>query len=83
MSESNIFSRVREAVSGELGIEPGSIESETRIKDLAGGVDSLQTLQVISRIEQRFDVELEDEVVFNIGTFGEFVSAVEQALEEA
>lgn len=82
MSDSDIFSRVRAAVSGELGIEPDSIESGTRIKDLAGGVDSLQTLRVISRIEQQFDIELEDEVVFNIGTFGDFVSAVEQARDE-
>lgn len=79
MEDSDIFGQVRLAVSRELKISEEEIQPDTKIKELAGGVDSLQTLRIISKIEQQFDIELEDEVVFNIGTFGEFVSAIKQA----
>ncbi|WP_018348733.1 acyl carrier protein [Longispora albida] len=50
-------------------------------RDLRGidGVDSVKVLRAIARIEQRYDVELEDSDVFAVKTLGDLVTLIEKA----
>lgn len=54
----------------------------TVIRELPG-IESMKVLRIISKIERKFGVELDDEVVFNVGTYGDLVSALDKARTEA
>ncbi|EFL28106.1 phosphopantetheine-binding protein [Streptomyces himastatinicus ATCC 53653] len=49
--------------------------------DLRGveGADSIKVVRIIAKIEQTFDIELEDDEIFGINTIGEVVALVERA----
>jgi acyl carrier protein len=57
-------------------------ESATVIRELPG-IESMKVLRIISKIERQFGVELDDDVVFNVGTFGDLVGALDKARAEA
>lgn len=62
---------------------PGlALEPATVIRELPG-IESMKVLRIISKIERKFGVELDDEVVFNIGTFGDLMGALDKARTEA
>lgn len=62
---------------------PGlALEAATVIRELPG-IESMKVLRIIAKIERKFGVELDDEVVFNIGTFGDLMGALDKARAEA
>lgn len=73
---------LRQIICTELGDHSLVFEPETAIRDLPG-IESMKVLRIISKIERQFGVELSDEVVFNIGTYGELSNALDAARREA
>lgn len=69
-------------IRAELGNDTLSLEPSTVIRELPG-IESMKVLRIISKIERQFGVELDDEVVFNVGTYGDLLSALEKAKAEA
>ncbi|WP_250280754.1 MULTISPECIES: acyl carrier protein [unclassified Frankia] len=74
-----IVAVVTDIVTGELGLATGSVTPSTDLRSIEGA-DSVKVLRMISRIEQRFDVELEDEDVFGVSSVHDIALVVAKAL---
>lgn len=77
MTRDKTTSEVRRIICGVLALEEGTIAGTTPLRELPG-VESIKVLRIITQIEARFAIELDEQIVFNIGTFGELVDEVEK-----
>ena len=69
-----VFVKVQEIIVEELGKEPEEVKMDTTFEDL--DADSLDVFQVISEIEDAFDIQIESEDGLN--TVGDLVAYVEE-----
>ena len=69
-----VFEKVQEIIVEELGKETDEVKLETTFDDL--DADSLDVFQVISEIEDEFDIQIETEEGLN--TVGDLVAYVEE-----
>lgn len=65
MSKLTGFDKLLEAVAAGLGVSVDVIDEDTRLGELAEW-DSLANLNVISRVEQSFDLSLELQEVLDL-----------------
>lgn len=70
----SVFEKVQEIIVEELGKEAEEVTLETTFDDL--DADSLDVFQVISEIEDSFDIQIETEEGLN--TVGDLVAYVEE-----
>ena len=68
-----VFEKVQEIIVEELGKEPSEVTLESTFDDLEA--DSLDLFQVISEIEDAFDIQIETE---GLKTVGDLVAYVEE-----
>jgi len=55
-----LFEEIREVVSEQLGVKPEEVKPEASfIDDL--GADSLDTVELVMALEERFNIEIPDE----------------------
>ncbi|MFU2163482.1 acyl carrier protein [Streptococcus pluranimalium] len=69
-----VFEKVQEIIVEELGKEAEEVKLETTFDEL--DADSLDVFQVISEIEDEFDIQIETEDGLN--TVGDLVAYVEE-----
>ncbi|MGT2894390.1 acyl carrier protein [Streptococcus downei] len=69
-----VFDKVQEIIVEELGKEPEEVQLTTTFDEL--DADSLDVFQVISEIEDAFDIQIETEDGLN--TVGDLVTYVEE-----
>lgn len=69
-----VFEKVQEIIVEELGKETDEVKMETTFDEL--DADSLDVFQVISEIEDEFDIQIETEEGLN--TVGDLVAYVEE-----
>ena len=69
-----VFEKVQEIIVEELGKDTDEVTMETTFDDL--DADSLDVFQVISEIEDEFDIQIETEEGLN--TVGDLVAYVEE-----
>ncbi len=69
-----VFEKVQEIIVEELGKDAEEVQLETTFDDL--DADSLDVFQVISEIEDAFDIQIETEKGLN--TVGDLVAYVEE-----
>ena len=69
-----VFEKVQEIIVEELGKDAEEVKVETTFDEL--DADSLDVFQVISEIEDEFDIQLETEEGLN--TVGDLVAYVEE-----
>ena len=69
-----VFEKVQEIIVEELGKDAEEVQLETTFDDL--DADSLDVFQVISEIEDEFDIQIETEEGLN--TVGDLVAYVEE-----
>ncbi|MGF0047049.1 acyl carrier protein [Streptococcus hyointestinalis] len=69
-----VFEKVQKIIVEELGKETDEVTMETTFDDL--DADSLDVFQVISEIEDEFDIQIETEEGLN--TVGDLVAYVEE-----
>ncbi|MDH6222927.1 acyl carrier protein [Streptomyces pseudovenezuelae] len=67
LQESAVLDEVRAQTAKELGIDLGNIAEDTVLKELPGA-DSVRLLRVVAQIERVYDVEFEDEDIFDVRT---------------
>ncbi|MFQ9985401.1 MAG: acyl carrier protein [Lachnospiraceae bacterium] len=71
-----VFEKIQEIIAEQLGRDVGEIQMDTNVeKDLEA--DSLDLFQIISDIEDEFEVSIED--TDGIQTVGDVVKLVEDA----
>lgn len=72
-----VFEKIQGIIVEELGKEVDEVRLETTFEDL--DADSLDVFQVISEIEDAFDIQIETEEGLN--TVGDLVTYVESKLQ--
>ncbi len=78
MSE-NVASKVKEIIVDLLGVEEAKVtENASFTTDL--GADSLETVDLIMKLEQEFDIEIPEEQANTIATVGDAIKYVEAAV---
>lgn len=78
MDRSQILSKVIDIVNDTLDIEDSvELDESTNLKDL--GADSFDLLELVTALEDEFELTMDDEVVEKIATIGQVVDAIENA----
>lgn len=75
----SVFNKVRDIISEELGTEVEEITLETTFDDL--DADSLDVFQVITEIEDEFDIEIDVELDGDLKTVADLVTYVEGKIQ--
>jgi acyl carrier protein len=74
-TDRDIESTLKDIIVTMLGNPVEHIGTDTELTALPG-IESITVLRIVTRIEQRYDIELQDTVVFQIKTFGELCGMV-------
>ena len=80
MEHSEIFEKVADIASDVLGINADEITEETTFDDL--DADSLDRLQLVTAMEDEFDIEIDNEKLEAINSVAEAIVAIKSALGE-
>ncbi len=79
MAESQVFEEIKEIIVDLLGVDPDKVTMEARFKeDLEA--DSLDLVELIMALEDKFGAEISDEDAQSITTVGEAVKYIEARL---
>ncbi|MBR1738913.1 MAG: acyl carrier protein [Ruminococcus sp.] len=76
-----IFEKLKDIVAEQLGVEPDEVTAEANIQEDLGA-DSLDIVDLITTIEDEFDLSIPDEAVEEIKTVGDIVNYIEKNTEE-
>ena len=79
MDRSEIFDKIGEVAADVLGVDVADISDETTFDDL--DADSLERLQLVTAIEDEFDLEIDDETLLSLNSVADAVDAIENAKE--
>jgi acyl carrier protein len=63
----------------ELDLPPEEVTAERDIRELPG-VQSIKILRAVTRIEAHYDIELDDEAVFEVKSLAELAALIEPKL---
>lgn len=77
-----IFEKIKKIISSKTGINKDTITLESAITDDLS-LDSIEIFEILSEIEDKFSIEVEEEAYDSIKTVQDLVSYVENALEQA
>jgi acyl carrier protein len=73
---------VREALSEQLRITVDQVEPQERL-DLLPNADSVRLMQAVSKLERRFDIELDDDDIMKAETVADLARLIEEELANA
>ena len=79
MDRTEIFDKVADIASDVMGIDKDKITNETTFDDL--DADSLDRLQLVTAIEDEFDLELDDDKLLSLSAVADAVDAIAEAKE--
>ncbi len=74
--ETQMFEQIKLIIAEQLSAEPDKITPETSIIDDLGA-DSLDVVELVMALEEKFGIEIPDEDAEKINTVGDIVSYVE------
>jgi acyl carrier protein len=75
----DIDAKVKEIIVEELGVEESEVTPEASfIEDL--GADSLDTVELIMKFEEEFDIDIADEEAEKLTTVGKAIEYLKQKL---
>jgi len=73
----SVLDEVKEIVVEQLNANPDEVKEESRfVEDL--GADSLDVVELVMALEEKFDIEIPDEEAENIATVGDAVKFIEE-----
>lgn len=74
-----VTTTVIEIVAEVLGVDAADVAPDTDLRTVEGA-DSIKVLRIIAKIEQRYDVELDDADVFGVSTVEQVARVVATAV---
>lgn len=80
LDRNEIFSKVCDIASDVLGVEPDELSEATTFDDL--DANSLDRLQLVTAMEDEFDIEIDDDKLMAINSVAGAIDAIEQTLGE-
>lgn len=75
------FTKIKEVVAEQLGIEVAELKPETSLKDDLNA-DSLDLFQIIMSLEEEFNIEIPTEDAETINTISDIETYLEKRKEE-
>ncbi len=76
---SEIAGKITAIIVDKLGVDENEVNVDASFtNDL--GADSLDTVELIMEFEKEFDIQIPDDQAENIGTVGQAISYIEEAL---
>ncbi|MBC8526090.1 MAG: acyl carrier protein [Candidatus Cloacimonetes bacterium] len=75
-----LFDEVKKIVVEQLGAEENKVRLDTKLMDDLGA-DSLDLIELVMRIEGKFDINIYDKYVKNIVTVGDAVKAIKERIK--
>ncbi|MCD8065791.1 MAG: acyl carrier protein [Oscillospiraceae bacterium] len=79
MDTAEVFVRLRDILADVLEANPAAVTMETNIVDDLGA-DSLDIVEIITDLEEEFDLTITDESVQNLYTAGEIAEYIANLL---
>ena len=80
MVNSDIENKVKQAVVDKLGVEESKVTNEASfINDL--GADSLDTVELVMKFEEDFDIKIPDEDAEKIQSVGDAIDYIKSKVE--
>lgn len=79
MERSEILSKVADIAADVLGVDASEITEQTTFDDL--DADSLDRLQLVTAMEDEFDIEIPDDKLEAISSVADAVDAIDAAQE--
>lgn len=79
MDRSEIFDKIAEVAADVLDVDVAEISDETTFDDL--DANSLERLQLVTAIEDEFNLEIDDETLLSLNSVADAVDAIENARE--
>lgn len=79
MERSEILEKIVEIASDVLGTNPDDVNEQTTFDDL--DADSLDRLQLVTAMEDEFDLEIDEDKLLAINSVADAVEAIESAQE--
>ena len=76
-----VFDKVRDIIVDQFDVDSEEVTAESSIIDDLGA-DSLDVVDLISAVEDEFDVQIPDEKVEGIKTVGDIVAFIESFTSE-
>jgi len=72
-----LIEEVKEVVAEQLNVNPDEIKEESKfVEDL--GADSLDVVELIMELEEKFDIEIPDSEAENIATVGDAIKYIQE-----
>ena len=75
MDRSAALSTIREVAAEVLSVEPDKVTEDARFKEDLDA-DSLDLVELVMGLEERFDISVPEEDLENVGTVGQAVDLV-------
>ncbi len=80
MANSDIENKVKQAIVDKLGVEESKVTIEASfINDL--GADSLDTVELVMKFEEDFDIKIPDEDAEKIQSVGDAIDYIKSKVE--
>ena len=81
VDKEQVLTDVRSIIAEQLGTDVNSVTSEAKFSDL--GADSLDTVEIMMALEEKFDIQLDEEGAENITTVGEAADLISAQINKA
>ena len=78
MGQEEIFEKVKEVIATKKGVPSNGITMENSFEEL--DMDSLDSVELISELEEIYDVSIPNQQLLQIKTIGEAVVSLEKLL---
>jgi acyl carrier protein len=75
MERDEVLTALREVAVEVLSVEPGTVVEDARFKEDLDA-DSLDLVELVMGLEERFDISVPEEDLENVGTVGQAVDLV-------
>ena len=73
-----LFDEVKEVVVEQLNVSPDEVKEDSKFADDLGA-DSLDVVELVMSLEEKFDIEIPDEEAEKIATVADAIQFIENA----
>lgn len=79
--DTELYNFVATAIAKELKIDELKLTPSVELRSI-DGIESIKVLRIVCKVEQKYDIELQDDAVFRVNTIQDIVDAVKLARSE-